>query len=87
MTDELLGLVEHRNPENTKVEVTDPADWDRRGQYKDMINAVREAGKGNDVRVYRIVEDSSRVEYFVVTRQGNGKTARLVGIKASAIES
>lgn len=65
----------------------DPTDWDRNGQYKDIIEAVRKAGKGNDVRVYRIVKDSSRVEYFVVTRQGDGGDARLVGVKALAIES
>lgn len=65
----------------------DPIDWDRNGQYSKIIEAVRKAGKGNDVRVYRIVKDRSRVEYFVVTRQGDGKDARLVGVKALAIES
>lgn len=65
----------------------DPIDWDRNGQYTDIVEAVRKAGKGNDVRVYRIAKDGSRVEYFVVTRQGDGKDARLVGVKALAIES
>lgn len=65
----------------------DPIDWDRKGQYKEVIDAVREAGKGNDVRVYRIAKDNSRVEYFVVTRAGDGKNARLVGVKALSIES
>lgn len=65
----------------------DPIDWDRNGQYKDIVEAVRKAGNGNDVRVYRIAKDGSRAEYFVVTRQGDGKDARLVGVKALAIES
>lgn len=69
------------------MEILDPVDWDSNGQYKEIIDAVRKAGKGNDVRVYRIVKDRSRVEYFVVTRQGDGPSARLVGVKALAIES
>lgn len=80
-------MVEHWDPASAEVEIMDPVDWDRNGQYKDIVDAVSKAGKGNDVRVYRIVKDSSRVEYFVVTRQGDGKNARLVGVKALAIES
>ncbi|POS70583.1 hypothetical protein DHEL01_v211025 [Diaporthe helianthi] len=85
--DEIAKLVEHWDPAKAEVEIMDPVDWDRNGQYKEVIDAVSEAGKGNDVRVYRIVKDKSRVEYFVVTRAGEGKGARLVGVKALAIES
>lgn len=85
--EEIAKLVEHWDPAKAEVEILDPVAWDRSGQYKDVIDAVREAGKGNDVRVYRIVKDNSRVEYFVVTRAGEGKGARLVGVKALAIES
>lgn len=80
-------MVEHWDPANAEVEILDPIDWDRNGQYKDIVDAVRESGKGNDVRVYRISKDGSRAEYFVVTRQGDGKNARLVGVKVLAIES
>lgn len=86
-TEEIAKLVDHWDPAKAEVEILDPVDWDRNGQYKELIDAVSEAGKGNDVRVYRIVKDSSRVEYFVVTRAGEGKNARLVGVKALAIES
>lgn len=85
--EEIARLVEHWDPSKADVEIMDPIDWDRNGQYKEIIDAVRKAGKGNDVRVYRIVKDKSRVEYFVVTRQGDGTNARLVGVKALAIES
>lgn len=85
--EEIAKLVGHWDPAKAEVEILDPVDWDRNGQYKEVIDAVREAGKGNDVRVYRIVKDNSRVEYFVVTRAGEGKGARLVGVKALAIES
>lgn len=86
-TEEIAHLIDHWDPASAEVEILDPTDWDRNGQYKDIIDAVTKAGKGNDVRVYRIVKDNSRVEYFVVTRLGDGKKARLVGVKALAIES
>lgn len=85
--EEIAQLVDHWDPASAEVEIQDPTDWDSNGQYKDIIDAVTKAGKGNDVRVYRIVQDKSRVEYFVVTRLGDGKNARLVGVKALAIES
>ncbi len=61
----------------------DIGEWDTQGQYKDVVNATREASKGSDVRVYRIVKDGSRVEYWVVGVDGGN----LVGVKALAIES
>lgn len=46
----------------------DPFEWDRNGRYKELLDAVREAGHGNDVRVYRVeLKDGSRVEYWMVT--------------------
>ncbi|KUI57742.1 hypothetical protein VP1G_04986 [Cytospora mali] len=85
--EEIARLVDHWDPSKAEIEILDPVDWDRNGEYKEIVDAVRKAGKGNDVRVYRIVKDRSRVEYFVVTRQGDGTSARLVGVKALAIES
>lgn len=85
--EELARLIEHWDPAKADVEISDPIDWDSNGQYTDIIDAVRKAGKGNDVRVYRVARDGSRAEYFVVTRAGDGKIARLVGVKALAVES
>jgi len=61
----------------------DIGEWDPQGQYKDVVDATREAAKGSDVRVYRIGREGSRVEYWVVGVEGG----RLVGVKALAIES
>ncbi len=61
----------------------DIGEWDTQGQYKDVVDATREATKGSDIRVYRIVRDGPRVEYWVVGLEGG----RLVGVKALAIES
>ncbi len=62
----------------------DPVDWDRRGSYKGIVQAVSEASRGNDVRVYRIARGGARAEYWVVTRDGKG---HLVGAKVLAVES
>jgi hypothetical protein len=65
------------------VSILDPMDWDQRGQYTKLLEAVREASRGNDVRVYRIAKDATRVEYWLVSTT-DGK---LVGAKALAIET
>ncbi|KAI1846521.1 hypothetical protein JX265_004955 [Neoarthrinium moseri] len=85
--EEFASLISHPSPSSAQVEIQDPADWDAQGQYSDLIDAVRKAGKGNDVRVYRITRDGTRVEYWVVTTEGKGKGAKLVGVKALAVES
>ena len=66
------------------ISILDPIDWDRSGQYKALLDAVREAGEGNDVRVYKVQQDATRVEYWLVTTTSKGQ---LVGFKAKAIES
>ena len=61
----------------------DIGEWDSQGQYKDLIEATREATKGSDVRVYSISRGGSRIEYWVVGVTGG----KLLGVKALAIES
>ena len=61
----------------------DPTDWDTKGQYNNLLDAVREAGKGNDVRVYKVTRDKTRVEYYMVTNADG----HVVGVKALAVES
>ncbi|KAK3906099.1 hypothetical protein C8A05DRAFT_30036 [Staphylotrichum tortipilum] len=85
--EEFAQLIRHWDPKNAEIEILDPVDWDRDGNYAEIVEAVTEAGQGNDVRVYRVVWDGARVEYWVVTTEGKGKGAKLVGAKALAIES
>ncbi|KAG7103359.1 hypothetical protein HYQ44_017447 [Verticillium longisporum] len=80
-------LVEHPEPKEAEVEILDPFDWDSEGIYKELIEAVREASKGNDVRVYKISRGGARFEYWVLTALGEGKAGRLVGAKALSVES
>lgn len=85
--EEFAKLVEHWDPKNADVQIQDPSDWNRNGDYGDIVDAVTEAVKGADVRVYRVGKDATRVEYFVVGCEGQGKDARLVGVRALSVES
>ncbi|KAI1127560.1 hypothetical protein F5Y10DRAFT_242499 [Nemania abortiva] len=85
--EEFAALIHHPSPFKAEIEIQDPADWDTQGQYAAIVDAVRKAGKGNDVRVYRVAKGGVKVEYWVVTTDGKGKGARLVGAKALAVES
>ncbi|KXJ96596.1 hypothetical protein Micbo1qcDRAFT_199393 [Microdochium bolleyi] len=85
--EEFASLISHPNPSNAGIEILDPSDWDTRGQYSAIVDAVTKAGKGNDVKVYKVPRESVKVEYWVVTTEGKGKGAKLVGVKALAVES
>ncbi|KAL2260420.1 hypothetical protein VTK26DRAFT_5575 [Humicola hyalothermophila] len=85
--EEFAELIQHWDPKNAEVGIMDPVDWDPSGQYGELVNAVRKAGQGNDVRVYRVARGGVRVEYWLVTTEGRGKEAKLVGVKALAVES
>lgn len=85
--EEFATLIGHWDPKNAEVEIMDPIDWDRNGLYTGLIDAVREAGEGNDVRVYRVARGGVRFEYWLVTTEGKGERAKLVGVKALAVES
>lgn len=85
--DEFASLIAHPSPSSASIEIQDPADWDPRGQYSKLLDAVRKASKGSDVRVYRVPKGGAKVEYWLVSTEGKGKGARLVGVKALAVES
>jgi hypothetical protein len=76
-------MIQHWEPEKADISIMDPTDWDSKGQYNKIIEAVRQATEGNDVRVYRVARDGTRVEYWVISR-GEGA---IVGVKALAVES
>ena len=64
-----------------EVEVLEVKDWDPRGEYDDVVEAVKKVGNGV-VRVYQ-VGNGARVEYFVVTKSEEG----VVGVRAKAVET
>jgi len=78
-------LINHPSGPEADITILDITEWDREGQYKDVVDATREACKGADVRVYRVPIGGPRIEYWVV---GLEKVeGRLVGVKALGIES
>ncbi|KAL8727682.1 MAG: hypothetical protein Q9181_005622 [Wetmoreana brouardii] len=59
-------------------------EFDPRGQYKDVVQAVEKTGDGKS-RIFRVVHGKTRLEYYVVgLDKGKG---RVVGLKAKAVES
>lgn len=48
---------------------------------------MRERAQGNDVRVYRVGRGGVKAEPWVVLKEGKGKGAKLVCVKALAVES
>lgn len=82
-TVEFAKLIQHWDAEGADISILDPLDWDSQGQYGKVIDAVREASRGNDVRVYRVARDKTRVEYWVISRA----EGRIVGAKALSVES
>ena len=60
------------------------SEFDPRGEYTKVVQAVKNAGNGTVV-VFKVKHGSTRVEYYVVSQDEKG--ARLVGLKALAVES
>jgi hypothetical protein len=81
--DQFAKLIDYSQPDKAEISIMDPTDWDTKGQYNNLLDAVREAGKGNDVRVYKVTRDKTRVEYYLVTNADG----HVVGVKALAVES
>ncbi|KAL8824239.1 MAG: hypothetical protein Q9191_005194 [Dirinaria sp. TL-2023a] len=77
---EFRDLIGHGS-EVTTVEVEE---FDPKGQYRNVLQAVEEAGDGK-ARVYRIGHGRTRAEYFVVGFDRTGQ--KIVGMKAKAVES
>lgn len=59
-------------------------DFDPRGQYKTVIDAVKDEADG-DLGFFQVELDRTRSEYMVIGV--DAKKGRLVGLKALAVES
>ncbi|KAJ9649413.1 hypothetical protein H2199_000188 [Coniosporium tulheliwenetii] len=59
-------------------------DFDPQGQYKTVVDAVKQAG-GGDVAFFRAEHGSTRIEYYIIGL--DKKAGKIVGLKALAIES
>jgi hypothetical protein len=74
-----------------KVEELSTSEWDSRGTYGKVVDAVAQVGEGGKgkVQIFRVETGATRVEYFVVTVWGGKKEMgrKIVGVKVRAVES
>ncbi|KAF2865348.1 hypothetical protein BDV95DRAFT_586755 [Massariosphaeria phaeospora] len=59
-------------------------DFDPKGQYKSVVEAVQKAGNGQ-IQVFRVEHGGTRAEYYVVSV--DEKEGVVVGLKALSVES
>ena len=78
--DEFKDLIGHK----AEVSTLSIQEFDPKGQYKSVLQVVEKAGDGK-ARVYRVEHGSTRMEYYVVGFDREGK--RVVGLKAKAVET
>ncbi len=87
MSDFEKCLAHDNYPGGNEVEELSVEEFDPRGEYKGVINAVRQAGKG-EVVVFRVAGEGARVEYYVLTlADGKEGGRKLVGVVTKAVES
>jgi hypothetical protein len=67
-----------------QLEKISQKDFDPRGQYKKVVDAVKSAGNGH-AEFYKVELDSARTQYIVLSI--DEKHGRIVGLKALAVES
>ncbi|MCJ1243947.1 hypothetical protein MMC30_001144 [Trapelia coarctata] len=67
-----------------EVESLTVKEFDPRGEYRDVLEAVERAGDGG-VRVFRVSEGGARRQVWVLGVDGKG--GRVVGFRARAVES
>ena len=73
-----------RRKSHSEEEELSVDDFDPRGEYKEIIRLVEQAGKGKKgVKVFRVPVSSTKVEYYILTVGDRG----LVGVVAKAVES
>lgn len=78
-TDSFKKLLGHGD----EVEELQIKEFDPRGQYKGVLEAVRKAIGGREVKVFRAGYGRTRAEYYVV----GVEDGKLVGLKAKAVET
>ncbi|KAK6369311.1 hypothetical protein LTS17_009652 [Exophiala oligosperma] len=73
----------HGAASSGSVEELSTSEFDPRGEYKDIIVRVEQAGKSSKVRVFRVEVGATRVEYYIITVGDR----MLVGVVTKAVES
>ena len=77
---EFASLINHKG----SVSTLPMKDFDPKGHYGDVIEAVEKAGNGK-ASVFRVDEGGSRVQYWVLGL--DKREGKVVGMRARAVES
>lgn len=67
---------------NDEVEELSVSKWDPKGQYENVVDAVKKVVDG-EVKVFRVALSGAREEYYVV----GVKDGKVLGLKALSVES
>lgn len=71
-----------------EVEILALEEWDPRGDYKGVLEAVREAVGGEEVRCFRVEDLGGKsVVYYYLLGLKLGGERRLVGVRVLSVES
>lgn len=70
-----------------EIEELSVKEFDSRGKYKPVVDAVSQAGEGGkgNVKVYRVEISKTRADYYILTIDDDGR--KLVGVVTKAVES
>jgi hypothetical protein len=80
--DSFAKLIDQKSSAVTAISTKE---FDLRGQYEDVIDAVKSAGSTGKIHVFRLELSGARCEYWVISVDEKKKT--VVGLKAGAVES
>lgn len=76
-------MIGHKGGE---VESVTTKEWDVKGEYDAVLDTVKKAAGGaSDVKIYRLEQTKTRLEYYVVAL--DQEHSRIVGLKTKAVES
>ena len=79
------GLINHPTPLSANITTMSVEDWNKTGEYTQVIDAVKEAAHGEKPQVYVVPRTEVKTEYWVVANEKKEK--RLVGAKALGVDS
>ena len=84
-TESFAALIDHPTPLSAGITTMSVEDWDKAGQYTQVIEAVKKAAHGQKPQVYVVPRTEVKTEYWVLAI--DRKEKRLVGAKALGVES
>lgn len=79
------ALINHPTPLSANITIMSVEDWNKTGEYTEVIDAVELAAHGEKALVYVVPRTEVKTEYWVVAIEKKEK--RLVGVKALGVES